>query len=179
MQQAYPEKEVVISEVGWPSHGRTRKDAVASRANQAKFLRRFLATAEREDITYYLMEAFDQPWKRTIEGEVGGHWGVFDADREAKFAFTSPVVAVPNWFSLAAISIGLSVLILALLFRDSAGLSSGGRGFLAAVAYAITTFVVWLLYDYTQQYLTASLLAVGVALWGSRRVRRGTMSPAA
>jgi exo-beta-1,3-glucanase (GH17 family)/cellulose synthase/poly-beta-1,6-N-acetylglucosamine synthase-like glycosyltransferase len=165
LQQAYPDKEVVISEVGWPSHGRTRKDAVASRSNQAKFLRRFLAAAEREDITYYLMEAFDQPWKRQIEGEVGGHWGVFDADREAKFAFTSPVVAVPNWFSLAAISTGLSVLILALLFRDSAGLSSGGRGFLAVVAYAITTFVVWLLYDFTQQYLTATLLAVGVALF--------------
>ena len=165
LQQAYPDKPIVISEVGWPSHGRTRKDAVASRANQAKFLRRFLAAAEREDITYYLMEAFDQPWKQRIEGAVGGHWGVYDDDREPKFAFTTAVVPVPNWTSLAAISIGLSVLVLALLFRDSRGLSSGGAGFLAVIAYAITTFVVWLLYDFTQQYLSAGMLAVGVVLF--------------
>ena len=75
LQDAYPDKPVVISEVGWPSNGRTRKDAVASQANQAKFLRRFLVAAEREDITYYLMEAFDQPWKRDIEGMVGAYWG--------------------------------------------------------------------------------------------------------
>jgi exo-beta-1,3-glucanase (GH17 family)/cellulose synthase/poly-beta-1,6-N-acetylglucosamine synthase-like glycosyltransferase len=164
LREAYPDKEVVISEVGWPSHGRTRKEAVASPANQARFLRRFLAAAEREGITYYLMEAFDQPWKRQIEGDVGAHWGVYDTEREPKFAFTSPVVPVPNWSSLAAVSVGLSVLILALLFRDSNGLSSGGRGFLAVVAYAIATFVVWLLYDFTQQYMTPAMLGVGVAL---------------
>lgn len=164
LQRAYPDKEIVISEVGWPSHGRTRQDAVASQANQARFLRRFLAAAEREDIVYYLMEAFDQPWKRSIEGDVGSHWGVFDGDREAKFAFTQPVVPVPNWSMLAALSTGMAVLLLALLFRDSRGLSSGGRGFLAVVVYGITTFVVWLLYDFTQQYMSPTMLAVGVAL---------------
>ena len=45
-------------------HVRTRGGAVASRANQAKFLRRFLALAEREGYTYYIMEAFDQVWKK-------------------------------------------------------------------------------------------------------------------
>ena len=165
LKQAYPDKQVVISEVGWPSNGRTRQSAVASRANQARFLRRFLAAAERENITYYVMEAFDQPWKRAIEGDVGSHWGVFDAEREPKFEFTTPVTPVPNGWSLAAISIGLSILVLALMFRDSAGLSSSGRGFLAIVAYSITTFVVWLLYDFTQQYMTVGMLVVGVALF--------------
>lgn len=165
LKQAYPDKRIVISEVGWPSNGRTRQGAVASRANQAKFLRRFLAAAEREKLVYYVMEAFDQPWKREIEGDVGSHWGIYDAEREPKFEFTTAVVAVPNWSSLAAISIGLSVLILALMFRDSRGLSSSGRGFLALVAYAITTFVVWLLYDFTQQYMTPAMLVVGAALF--------------
>ncbi|HOP18135.1 MAG TPA: glycosyltransferase, partial [Gammaproteobacteria bacterium] len=165
LKQAYPDKRIVISEVGWPSNGRTRQGAVASRANQAKFLRRFLAAAERDKLVYYVMEAFDQPWKREIEGDVGSHWGVYDAEREPKFEFTTAVVGVPNWSSLAAISIGLSVLILALMFRDSRGLSSSGRGFLALVAYAITTFVVWLLYDFTQQYMTPAMLVVGAALF--------------
>ncbi len=164
LRDAYPDKPIVISEVGWPSNGRTLYDAVASPANQARFLRRFIAAAEREDVVYYLMEAFDQPWKRILEGEAGSHWGVYDADREAKFEFTSPIVPVPNWTSLAAVSVTLAILLLALLLRDSRGLSAGGHGFLALVAYGITTFVVWLLYDFTQQYMTLSMLAVSAVL---------------
>lgn len=165
VQQAYPGKRIVIAEVGWPSKGRSRQGAVASQANQAKFLRRFLAVAERENFTYYVMEAFDQLWKRKLEGEAGSYWGVYDTDREPKFNFTAPVVRVPQWQGLAAISIGLSVLILALLFRDSVGMRSSGRGFLAIVAYAITTFVVWMLYEYSNQYLTPASLGVGVMLF--------------
>lgn len=164
LQAAYPGKPIVISEVGWPSNGRTRYDAVASPANQARFLRRFIAAAEREGLVYYLMEAFDQPWKQDLEGAAGGHWGVYDTEREPKFEFTSPIVPVPNWTSLAAASIGLSILLLALLLRDSRGLSAGGRGFLALVAYGITTFVVWLLYDFTQQYMSLGMLLVAGAL---------------
>ena len=164
LQAAYPDKPIVITEVGWPSHGRTLHDAVATPANQARFLRRFLAAAEREGLAYYVMEAFDQPWKSVLEGQAGAHWGIYNTAREPKFAFVSPIVPVPNWISLAAISIGLAVLLLALLLRDSRGLSAGGSGFLALVAYGITTFVVWLLYDFTQQYMTLGLLIVTGAL---------------
>ncbi len=40
----YPDKPIVITEVGWPSNGRTRQGAVASDANEAIFLRRFHPT---------------------------------------------------------------------------------------------------------------------------------------
>jgi glucan 1,3-beta-glucosidase len=34
------------------------------------------------------VEAFDQPWKRLLEGTVGGYWGVYDDKRrEPKFSF--------------------------------------------------------------------------------------------
>ena len=164
LRDAYPDKPIVVTEVGWPSHGRTLHDAVATPANQARFLRRFLAAAAREGMVYYVMEAFDQPWKSALEGQAGAHWGIYDTARQPKFAFVSPVVPVPNWTSLAAISIGLAIVLLALLLRDSQGLSAGGSGFLALVAYGITTFVVWLLYDFTQQYMTPSLLIVTGAL---------------
>jgi exo-beta-1,3-glucanase (GH17 family)/cellulose synthase/poly-beta-1,6-N-acetylglucosamine synthase-like glycosyltransferase len=164
LQAAYPDKPIVITEVGWPSNGRTLHDAVATPANQARFLRRFLAAAEREGLVYYLMEAFDQPWKSMLEGQAGAYWGIYNTQREPKFAFVSPIVPVPNWTSLAAISIGLSIVLLALLLRDSRGLSAGGSGFLALVAYSITTFVVWLLYDFTQQYMSLGLLIVTGAL---------------
>ncbi len=164
LQKAYPNKEIVISEVGWPSGGRIRQNAVASPTNQAKFLRRFLDVAEKNNYKYYIMEAFDQIWKKDLEGEAGSLWGVYNDLRQTKFEFTQPVIRIPQWRELAAISIALAVIILLLLFRDSKGLLDRGRGFLAIVAYAITTFAVWVVYDFQQQYMTASTLVVGIAL---------------
>jgi len=164
LQKAYPNKPIVISEVGWPSGGRIRQSAVASPTNQAKFLRRFLDVAEKNKYTYYIMEAFDQIWKKDLEGEAGSLWGVYNDQRQPKFEFTQPVIRIPQWRELAAISIALAVVILLLLFRDSKGLLDRGRGFLAIVAYAITTFAVWVVYDFQHQYMTASTLVVGIVL---------------
>ncbi len=165
LKKAFPNKPIVIGEVGWPSNGRTRKAAEASPANQAKFLRRFLAHAEKEKYTYYIMEAFDQPWKRDSEGAIGSYWGVYDVHRDPKFQFTEPIVRVPEWRQLAAISIGIGVITLVLLFRDSSGLKSWGRGFLALVAYSAATFAVWLIYDFTRLYMTFGGLVVAVLLF--------------
>ena len=85
LKNTFPNKPVVITEVGWPSNGRTRKSAVASTANQATFLRRFIARAEQEKYIYYVMEAFDQPWKSVTEGAVGAYWGVFDVSGNPSF----------------------------------------------------------------------------------------------
>lgn len=165
LQQTFPEKEIVIGEVGWPSNGRTRQGAVASQANQAKFLRRFLDVAESKGYTYYIMEAFDQLWKTELEGEAGSHWGVYNTERDPKFDFVKPVVMIPEWRGLAAIAIGISVLLLALLFRDSSSLRSRGRGFLAFVTFAITTLAVWMVYQFSLQYMTPATLVVGVVLF--------------
>src|SRR5689334_16285249 len=62
LQKTFPHKPIVVAEIGWPSRGRTHESAVASVANEALFLRRFLYRAQKEQITYYVMEAFDQPW---------------------------------------------------------------------------------------------------------------------
>ncbi|MCU0766781.1 MAG: glycosyltransferase [Gammaproteobacteria bacterium] len=164
IRKAYPHKPIIIGEVGWPSNGRARKGAEASPANQATFLRRFLAHAEKEKYSYYIMEAFDQPWKRDSEGAIGSYWGVYDVNRNPKFHFTEPIVSVPEWRQLAIISIGVAVLILVLLFRDSTGLKSWGRGFLALVAYSTATVAVWLIYDFTRLYMTVGGLVVGVLL---------------
>jgi exo-beta-1,3-glucanase (GH17 family)/cellulose synthase/poly-beta-1,6-N-acetylglucosamine synthase-like glycosyltransferase len=165
LKKAFPNKPIMIGEVGWPSNGRTRKGAEASPANQAKFLRRFLKHAEKEKYTYYIMEAFDQPWKRDSEGAIGSYWGVYDVHRDPKFHFTEPIVRVPEWRQLAAISIGIAVITLVLLFRDSSGLKSWGRGFLALVAYSAATFAVWLIYDFTRLYMTLGGLVVAVLLF--------------
>jgi exo-beta-1,3-glucanase (GH17 family)/cellulose synthase/poly-beta-1,6-N-acetylglucosamine synthase-like glycosyltransferase len=166
LKALFPDKPIVIAEVGWPSNGRTRKNAVASMANEAIFLRRFLDQAEKENYTYYLMEAFDQPWKRATEGAVGAYWGVYDVERRPKFPFTEPIVAIPNWYVLAGISVGVAAIMLALLLIDSRTLRRRGRSFLAVIAYMAATAVVVIVYDYIQQYLTVGSVVVGVTMFG-------------
>ena len=164
VQHAYPGKQVIVGEVGWPSDGRTRGQAVASAANEALFLRRFLARADQEKIRYYVMEAFDQPWKAEGEGGVGAYWGVFDVDRQEKFAFTAPIVRIPEWRMLALTSVAIALLLLGLFYVHSGSLRTRGRTLLAIVVYFSATAAVWVIYDYTQQYLTLTTLVVGSLL---------------
>jgi exo-beta-1,3-glucanase (GH17 family)/cellulose synthase/poly-beta-1,6-N-acetylglucosamine synthase-like glycosyltransferase len=164
LQRAFPHKPIVIAEIGWPSRGRTHESAVASEANEALFLRRFLYQARKQQITYYVMEAFDQPWKAYQEGAVGSYWGVYDVNRKPKFAFTAPIVRIPEWHILAAVSIGVSLLMLGLLYLNSASLRNRGRSFLAIVVYAAATISVWVIYDFTQQYMTVGSVTAGVLL---------------
>ena len=164
LQKAFPGKPIVISEIGWPSNGRTRRNAEASMSSQATFMRRFIDRASKEKYTYYIMEAFDQPWKAKSEGAVGAYWGIYDANRQPKFSFTEPIVDIPGWQLLAGLSIFIAVLTLSVLLVDSRKLKSRGRGFLAIMAYAAATTAVWVVYSYTQQYLSIPSITVGVLL---------------
>ena len=131
LQKAFPGKPIVVAEIGWPSRGRTRESAVASEANEALFLRRFLAQAHKRQINYYVMEAFDQPWKAYMEGAVGSYWGVYDVNRRPKFEFTAPIVRIPEWHILAAVSVAVALLLLGILYLNSDALRNRGRSFLA------------------------------------------------
>jgi exo-beta-1,3-glucanase (GH17 family)/cellulose synthase/poly-beta-1,6-N-acetylglucosamine synthase-like glycosyltransferase len=164
IRQQFPGKPVIIGEVGWPSNGRTSGGAEATPANQIRFLRRFLSRAEQMGITYYVMEAFDQTWKMSIEGATGAYWGVYNADRKPKFEFTQPVVRIPHWRELAGLSILGAVFLLVFLYRDSSTLSHKGKGFLALVVYGLSTAVVWIVYDYTRQYMTLGTAITGFLL---------------
>lgn len=122
LRQAYPGKPIVIAEVGWPSGGPlvekmvqgARNRASASPLEQARFVREFVASAQRRStpVDYFLMEAIDQPWKVSTEGSVGSHWGVLDARRQAKFDWTGPVEQDPYWRGKAWASALLGVLVL-------------------------------------------------------------------
>ena len=79
MAVAFPGKEILIGETGWPSAGRMREGALPSRTNQARVVSEILDLAKREGFRVNLIEAYDQPWKRQLEGTVGGYWGLFDA----------------------------------------------------------------------------------------------------
>ena len=111
---AFPGKEVVIGEVGWPSAGRMREGALPSPANQARVIQEVLASAGREKFHVNVIEAFDEPWKRALEGTVGGHWGLFDdATRASKFAWGEAVSDHPAWRWQAAGGVLFAVLVFA------------------------------------------------------------------
>ena len=113
VEAAFPGKRIVIGEVGWPSAGRMRDGARPSLVNEARFVRAFVALARSSGLDYNAVEAFDQPWKRALEGTVGGHWGLLDAERRPKFALSGPVSDDPDWLwhgGLAALFAGLACL---------------------------------------------------------------------
>jgi exo-beta-1,3-glucanase (GH17 family)/cellulose synthase/poly-beta-1,6-N-acetylglucosamine synthase-like glycosyltransferase len=165
LKQAYPDKRIVIGEVGWPSEGRQRKLAEATPATEAMFLRRFLERATQEKYVYYVMEAFDQPWKSaTGERGVGAYWGVYDVERHPKFPFDAPIVNIPQWYVLAGASMLVGLIVVWLLLMDGRTLRLRARGFLAAIAYAASSLSVWVVYNYSQQYLTTVTLTVGIIM---------------
>lgn len=91
---AFPGKEILIGEIGWPSQGRMRESALPSPINQARVVSEVLSLARRENFRVNLFEAYDEPWKRDIEGTVGGSWGLFGGERRTlKYP---PGIAVSN-----------------------------------------------------------------------------------
>lgn len=107
---AFPNKEILIGETGWPSAGRMRDGALPSRASQARVVSDILDLAKKENFRVNLIEAYDQPWKRALEGTVGGYWGLFDADhRGVKYPAGVPISDFPRWKALMAAGLILSI----------------------------------------------------------------------
>jgi glucan 1,3-beta-glucosidase len=98
MAVTFPNKEILIGETGWPSEGRMREGALPSRTNQARVVSEILALAKEEKFRVNLIEAYDQPWKRRLEGTVGGYWGLFDSvQRKLKYPPGENVSNFPFW----------------------------------------------------------------------------------
>ena len=83
LKQNYPNKEIIILEVGWPSDGPACGAAIPSSENQIWFLKEFVYLAKQNDIKYFIFEALDEPWKGKY-AEVEKHWGLWDKDRALK-----------------------------------------------------------------------------------------------
>jgi glucan 1,3-beta-glucosidase len=157
---AFPGRDVVVGEFGWPSAGRMREGALPSRANQARAIQEVLAQAKRENYRLNLIEAFDQPWKRQLEGTVGGHWGLYDAyDRMAKFSVGAPVSNHPYWPWQAALGVLLAAAVFAAAWvmrpRSAEGVPANRWAAVAALACVSGTLIGWTLENVPTESLTA------------------------
>lgn len=145
LRRTYPGKRIVIAEFGWPSAGYNLKKAVPGRPEQAVVLRNFVSRAETIGFEYNIVEAIDQPWK-IFEGGVGPYWGLLDASRQPKFAWSGPITSPDHW-RLAGIALLVSVLlslpILAMrgVTARQAALMAGAANI--AGAWSVAVFAYW------------------------------------
>jgi len=188
MTAAFPGRELMIGEVGWPSAGRMREGALPSPSNQARVIHDVLALAKADRIGINVIESFDQPWKRKLEGTVGGHWGFLDAHtREFKFHWGEPVSDHPDWVRQAGLGVAFAAAVFAIGFagaRTTGGLTPNALAGLALLAGVGGLLVGWTLENMTREALgwvgwTRSIglavLAVGCPLASAAAVSRGRM----
>ena len=175
LKRAYPGKPIVVSEVGWPSRGKViprrpyaglaeaelSTEAVPSLVNQATFLREFLNRAKQEDITYYVIEAFDQPWKASEEGAAGAFWGIYNADRQPKFPMAGSITEAPEWRFWASLAAGLALLPAMLFILRQRHVRPAGVVFFAVLTQVAGSAIAWAGLSVTGLYFTW----VGVTVW--------------
>jgi hypothetical protein len=162
-----------------------------SPVNQARTMHEVLDHAKRENYHVNLIEAYDQPWKRQLEGTVGGHWGLFDAyQRRAKFAWGGLVSNHPHWRWQAAGGVGLAAIVFAtaLGVRRRTALTTGSGWWLRIAAMAIASGILigWTVANVPVESLTVgdwlrSLAWAGAALAspviGAAALASGTTAP--
>jgi exo-beta-1,3-glucanase (GH17 family) len=156
---AFPGRDIFVGEFGWPSAGRMREAALPAPVTQARVMHEVLATAKRGNYPVNLIEAYDQPWKRQLEGTVGGHWGLYDAyRRQPKFAWGGTVSNHPLWRWQAGAGVGLAALVFAAAIaarRRSAGTPEASRWLrVAAIALLSGSVIGWAIANVPLESLT-------------------------
>jgi exo-beta-1,3-glucanase (GH17 family)/cellulose synthase/poly-beta-1,6-N-acetylglucosamine synthase-like glycosyltransferase len=143
VKKRFPGKMVVIDETGWPSAGSRQGPAKPSLVNAASFARDFIKIAQERRIEYFIMEAFDQPWKRLDEGNAGPHWGMFNADRESKYPLTGAIIPDKDWRPKAVAAVLLALLPIFWFVARRTDLRPRGRLFFAMLLQMAAAAVIW------------------------------------
>jgi GPH family glycoside/pentoside/hexuronide:cation symporter len=85
IKEKAPNKEVIISETGWPSQGETNVNAEPSEVNAMKYFINLNNWAQKENIKLFYFSSFDESWKVHHEGDVGQRWGIWNKDEKLKY----------------------------------------------------------------------------------------------
>jgi glucan 1,3-beta-glucosidase len=158
---AFPGKEIFVGEFGWPSAGRMREGALPSPINQARAVQGVVARSNSENFKVNVIEAYDQPWKRQLEGTVGGHWGLFDAyRRQPKFVWGEPVSNHPFWKWQAAGGTVLAALVFGAGFAGASRRPDSARP-VAWLAIAVIAAVSGTLIGWTIELVPLESLTAG------------------
>jgi exo-beta-1,3-glucanase (GH17 family) len=79
--------QIVITETAWATTASEFPDQ-ASEENQLQYYNEFTQWAKQNNVTTFIFEAFDEPWKGDSANPDGAekHWGLFTEQRNAKMA---------------------------------------------------------------------------------------------
>jgi exo-beta-1,3-glucanase (GH17 family)/cellulose synthase/poly-beta-1,6-N-acetylglucosamine synthase-like glycosyltransferase len=171
VHKAFPNKRIVIGEIGWPSDGIDIGAARASTVNQARFMRDFFNLAQRQHIQYFVMEAFDQPWKTSFEGRAAGYWGMFTLDRAQKWSLTGAVENHPEWIFYALTSILLTFAATMTLLSRRPDMRLTGKLIFAGLVEGFGATLTVLLMTMGETYLSLGAAAV----WGTLALGQGLL----
>ncbi|XYH99471.1 glycosyltransferase family 2 protein [Sorangium sp. So ce1128] len=176
LRRDFPDKPLLLGETGWPSAGRTRRAAIPGLAHQARFLRGFLREAEARNFgDYFVLEAFDQPWKREIEGNVGPHWGFLGADGAAKAPLSGPVREHPGWRRRLALGATISAILVGLFLVVARNLRGRGQLLFGAAVAAMVAELVWLAHVAGERHLSAGSRAAWAMMLGALLLLAGVV----
>ena len=82
----YPNKPVIFTEFGWTTRGNEQMDvSQTNEENQKIYLDALAQWSEKNQVTMFVFEAFDEPWKGGKDpNEPEKHWGIYTVERKPK-----------------------------------------------------------------------------------------------
>jgi len=80
LKTKYPDKIFIVGEVGWPTAGSPKGDAVPNLPNALKHLKAINEWRIKNNVIVYWFVAVDEDWKEKNEGDFASHWGLWDHD---------------------------------------------------------------------------------------------------
>jgi exo-beta-1,3-glucanase (GH17 family) len=167
MQLFFNPKPVWVGETGWPAAGRQRDGAVPGVVEQSAFFRDLLLL--RSDIAqqFNVIEAFDQPWKRSFEGAMGGYWGLFDAEGKARVSLSGDVVEDVHWWhGLAGAALGGLIGVLLTSFKPARNLRVVAVGVIGGGLLGSIMVTQWLMSRWWDRSAFELTVSVGLGFIG-------------
>ena len=85
-KEAYPDKPIIFTEFGWTTCATEQMDPTqTTEANQKAYLDQMIDWSQKIQVTMFIFEAFDEPWKGGNDPlEAEKHWGIYKVDRQGK-----------------------------------------------------------------------------------------------
>ncbi len=166
-EKKFPGKKIIIGETGWPSSGRVKKGAIPSPAFEAAFLRSFFNLAAHKHYDYYIMEAYDQPWKGSAgqEGAVGAYWGMLDAEGTFKFPFTGSLSSFADWRTYAMTAAAASFILGLIVFVMLPKVSVRGYLLVGGVVGVVVSGALFIVDASSLRYVdVGTLIASGIII---------------
>lgn len=86
MKEAFPDKQVVFTEMGWTSQPAVHMDPTQANPEfQKRYITELEQWIEDEKVIVFIFEAFDEPWKGSKPESSECNWGLYYVNRTKKW----------------------------------------------------------------------------------------------